>query len=82
MFINGTKQSPTAHTSIGANSIPNFGGTFNIGTCYLAGMGLMSLNGWVDEYRFSQGICRHTDSFTTPTSEYTRGGGNRAYLIL
>jgi hypothetical protein len=30
-----------------------------------------SINGWVDEFRLSKGICRHTSDFTPPTSEYS-----------
>lgn len=82
IFTDGTKGSPTENTAIGANSIPNFTGTFDIARCYQPSAGLRTLNGWVDEFRFSAGICRHTNTFTPPTSQYTRGGGSRAYLIL
>jgi RHS repeat-associated protein/uncharacterized repeat protein (TIGR01451 family) len=34
-----------------------------------------SMNGWIDEFRFSKGIARWTGNFTPPTSEYTPAAG-------
>jgi len=33
-------------------------------------------NGWLDEFRFSNGVARWTSNFTPPTAEYTAGWAN------
>jgi hypothetical protein len=68
MFINGTAitfslVSGSASRSIATKSQPAY-----IGADVDGGE---ALNGWIDEFRFSNGIARHTSDFTPPTEEYT-----------
>ncbi|EFF46342.1 LamG-like jellyroll fold domain-containing protein [Xanthomonas citri] len=32
------------------------------------------LNGWVDDFRYTDGVCRYTANFSPPTSAYPNGG--------
>ena len=42
----------------------------NLGIGAMLSTGLYSLNGWLDEFRVSKGIARHTADFTPPTAAY------------
>lgn len=67
-FQDGTSLTLTANTAIGSNSMPNVANPLIIGAAsdYLNGIA-----GYMDEFRWSKGICRQTSSFTPSTSEYT-----------
>jgi hypothetical protein len=39
-----------------------------------------SINGWIDEFRFSKGIARWTANFTPPTRAYTTEGTFAGYM--
>ena len=65
IFIDGTQIGTTQTLSA---TIFNCTHVFQIGV--IGSTGLRSLNGWIDEFRFSKGIARHTANFTPPTSPY------------
>lgn len=64
-FINGTQQGTAP---VNATAIPDYGTTPTIGieTKLLTS----DFNGWMDEFRFSNGTARWTANFTAPTSAY------------
>ena len=64
------KNGVSAATATDADSVPNYTGTFQIG----AENGATTLNGWMDEFRFSKGIARWTTGFTPPSIEYSGSG--------
>jgi len=78
MYIDGSQ--------IGVNTTitTDFSGTTNalaIGADLTDG-GLLSLDGWIDEFRISKGIARWTSNFTPPTEPYCGGGGFISRLAL
>lgn len=62
---NGTLSAPTSVTGIAANNSAN---KFSIGR--LGELTTATLNGWIDEFRFSKGIARWTGNFTPLTKPY------------
>lgn len=68
-FLDGVQQSTT-----GVDADPT---TDNVGTLYLGAnrVGDQSCDGWIDEFRMSKGVARHTANFTPPTEEYALAGG-------
>ena len=80
LYINGIEEdtrsdlSTTAHlNSTGALRIAR-NGADAVNTYYF--------NGWLDEFRISKGIARHTDDFTVPTSAYIPDGGIDSNTVL
>lgn len=65
-FVDGTKQTSTATVS---GSPANPSSNISLGRFGDYGAGLY-YNGWIDEFRFSKGIARWTDSFTPQTIPY------------
>jgi len=65
LYINGTQLGTDVTDS---RSIPDYTGGFAIG--YRPANAAGSLNGWIDEFRFSKGIARWTANFTPPTAAY------------
>jgi len=62
IFQDGTKLKSGAFTvSLSSTAIATFGGK---------NAANVSLIGWLDEFRMSNGICRHTANFTPPTLPY------------
>jgi hypothetical protein len=61
IFRNGVNLTLTVTNAIGSQTIPNFTGAPVF--CYATG--------YVDEFRISKGIARHTSDFTVPTQAYT-----------
>lgn len=68
MFVDGISKSVTEGVAFG--NITDISGNIIIGADN-AGAVNTFLNGWIDEVRFSNGISRHTSSFTPETSHYT-----------
>lgn len=68
LFKDGTQISTVNDNSTGA-----FSGVLRVGGGGGAGFG--SLNGWIDEFRLSNGVARWTANFTPPTSEYVPFSG-------
>lgn len=67
LFIDGVDVTPASPgIAIGTSSIPNLSSSISIGS-YLD---ISYTNGYLDEYRVSKGIQRHTTSFTPPTTPY------------
>ncbi len=64
--VNGTFLSVTESTAIAGKTLSNLSGPLTVAAYNGSG----SLNGWLDEFRFSKGIARWTSNFTPPTSEY------------
>lgn len=62
VWIGGVKKAQTVDTGAPANLTSVFRVGSNGTNRYI--------NGWIDEFRFSKGICRWTDTFTPPTIEY------------
>jgi hypothetical protein len=65
IFVDGVKKTVTQSTAFG--TAINSDGKMKIGALLAA----FSPLGWIDEVRFSKGICRHTDTFTPPTAAYS-----------
>ncbi|SPF51664.1 exported hypothetical protein [Syntrophobacter sp. SbD1] len=67
IYINGV-QSGTTYSGSGTDSDSGF----SIGDMYTQGNSNhhWNFNGYIDEFRFSNGVARWTSNFTPPTSEY------------
>ena len=63
-FVDGVSQAITNLAAFG--TYVNVGAVPNIGRYYAT---YYFMNGWIDNFRFSKGICRHTANFTPPVSE-------------
>lgn len=63
IFVNGTQLGATVTNST------NVTGTSAILIGQVAGTNFF--NGWIEEFRISKGIARHTSSFSVPTSAYS-----------
>lgn len=71
LFIDGDLQTwDSIPYPIGSQEIPNFGALLRIGDYYDGIDENSFFNGWLDEFRISKGIARHTTSFTPPIEEY------------
>jgi len=72
LFVNGVKESNVL--SVGTNTFYNSNANVTIG-CMKTGASTYShfTNGYIDEFRVSKGIARHTSNFTPPTVEYYGG---------
>ena len=68
MYIDGVGQTVTDVGGTGWGTLTDMDGAITIGYHPRAGSGY--LNGWIDEYRISKGIAKHTENFTPETSEY------------
>jgi hypothetical protein len=66
LFINGVSQTITTVTSLGTSKIPDYDGLFYIG----AGTSSSRFTGYLDEFRVSKGVARHTANFTVPAGPY------------
>ena len=69
LFLDGTLEGTV---NIGAATINNSASTFSIGR--QGAYNSQYFNGWVDEFRFTKGVARHTANFTPPTVAYAPPG--------
>lgn len=67
LFINGTLQTQTGTSGVGTYDNTDVGQDFRIGISSTSGS---STYGWIDEFRVSKGIARHTSNFSVETAEY------------
>ena len=67
IFINGGNRALTTITAISTNEVPNLAAVLEIGAVFNHAT---VMNGWLDEFRISKGIARHTASFTPMTIPY------------
>lgn len=65
IFLNGVIGSTVSVTGITVNSSPNKLGIGIIGE-YTG----TPFNGWIDEFRFTNGLARYTSDFTVPSNEF------------
>ena len=71
VFINGVSQLVIETTAILTNEVPNLAAVLSVGACTAGASAYEScVAGWIDEFRISKGIARHTADFTVPTSPY------------
>jgi hypothetical protein len=66
VFLNGTSLSLTEITAISTNEVPNLAAVLEIGASSNHANVML---GWIDEFRISKGIARHTANFTVPQRE-------------
>lgn len=66
-FIDGTNGTKTTTTGTFNATIKDFTSVVTIGQKSSGDY----VNGWIDEFRVSKGVCRHTANFTPETSAYT-----------
>jgi hypothetical protein len=74
MFLDGVALTLEAITAIDASTeIPNFGGSsvFTVGASGSTSATQWVMNGYLDEFRISKGVARHTANFTPPTIPYS-----------
>lgn len=68
IFIDGTSQTLTETTAFSTNDVGVVNAKLEIGALNdIQGF----FNGWIDEFRISKGIARHTANFTPETEEYS-----------
>ena len=67
IFVDGVSQPLTVTTAISTNEVPNLAAVLEVGAVY---NNTYAMNGWLDEFRISKGVARHTANFTPPTQEY------------
>lgn len=68
IFLDGIKQTTTAYTPFGTGDMGNISSPFFVGQ---NGDNVSFVNGWIEEFRVSKGIARHTANFTPPTNPYS-----------
>ena len=74
-FINGQAQTADVGVPIGTKNITlGLQHPFRISRMGTYANPAYHFQGWVDEFRVSKGICRHTSNFTPPTDEYNGVG--------
>lgn len=79
VFIDGVSATLTLNGGSYSNSYPDFSEDFRIGA---QDNNSNYVNGWLDEYRVSKGIARHTANFTPETSEYTADAYTKLLLRM
>ena len=67
IFVNGKALTLTTTTAIAATSLTDFAAVLTIGNGNNAAR---PMTGWLDEFRWSKGIARHTADFSLPNSPY------------
>lgn len=79
MFLNGQLLNLTVNTAIASNSLPDLTTTFCIGARFTPTPGGASMDGSLDEFRWSKGVCRWTKTFVPPLKAY--GAGDYVSLL-
>jgi hypothetical protein len=71
LFLNGSLLGATTNSLL-FGLMPSLSVPFTVGSSSLAGGGNLGeyFDGWLKEFRVSNGIARHNGSFTPPTAEY------------
>ncbi len=82
IFINGISQTLTVGQAIGINVVPNLAAVLEVGA---VGNHSGVMQGYLDEFRITKGVARHTSNFTPPTAPslaigQNYGGGKIAYI--
>jgi len=72
IFKDGVSLALTVIQAIGSSSMPTFGRTLLIGYVW----------GYIDEFRVSKGIARHTSDFAVPSSAYTSDSYTKLLLHM
>lgn len=67
LFWNGTSKTFTPATAIASNAMPDLAASLEIGAC---SNHTVLMDGWIDEFRISKGVARHTASFTPQSNAY------------
>ncbi len=70
IFINGVSQSLTITTTISTNEVPDLAAVLDVGACGQTSATQFVMNGWLDEFRISKGIARHTSNFIPSIAPY------------
>jgi len=63
-FVNGTQQGSTQYDATGVAEVGTYLDLFENGS-------ISGFNGYVDEFRLSIGVARHTSNFTAPSAAYS-----------
>ncbi len=79
LFINGVSQTFTASTAISTNAMPDLAGVLYIGAHRWEAT-ITGMKGWLDEFRISKGIARHTATFAPPSVAYGQTTTSSLYV--
>lgn len=77
IFLNGVSITRLEYVAFGVTDLGNMSGTISIGSQYGTGG---TLNGWLDEVRFSVGIARWITTFSTASTEYSADAACNLYI--
>jgi len=69
LYVNGTQVGSTW------SSTGTFSGNVYVSAEYYAGTAYADTNGYMDDFRISNGVCRYPYNFTPPTAEFPNIGG-------
>jgi hypothetical protein len=67
LFINGVSQALTEIVAMSTNEVPNLNAVLEVGGAYNH---TELMKGWLDEFRISKGVARHTTDFSVPDAPY------------
>jgi hypothetical protein len=86
LFINGVQQSITVSDANTYFSPASAGPYGQLGGAYSSSGGAVAnsgLDGWIDEFRLTIGICRYNATFSPPVAAFPRGGYDTfwAYVV-
>ena len=76
IFVDGQLQTLTETTAFSTNDVGNLAASLIIGQQNSGSY----FNGWIDEFRISKGIARHTAEFTPASLPYTGSGKTKLLL--
>ena len=76
LFIDGVLQTLTETTAFGTNDVGDMAEDLKIGAFGADAAEDNFFNGWIDEFRISKGIARHTAAFTHQGMPYNNGTVN------
>jgi hypothetical protein len=75
-FVNGSPRTLEVNTAISTNEVPNLAAVLEVGASYNH---TYVMNGYIDEFRISKGVARHTSNFTPGAREY--GVASNYFLV-